>query len=95
MKITREEILHLAKLSNLQIKDQELVSLSNDLENIIDYISKLNQVDTEGVEPTYQVFELSNIWREDQVTSQPATPEQLISLSPTTVNQQIKVPKVL
>ncbi|MBR5621546.1 Asp-tRNA(Asn)/Glu-tRNA(Gln) amidotransferase subunit GatC, partial [Candidatus Saccharibacteria bacterium] len=56
-KITREEIDHLAELSNFSLTDEEKDSLGTDLGNIIDYISQLDELDTEGVEPTYQVFE--------------------------------------
>jgi len=95
MKITREEILHLAKLSNFKLEENEIESLGSDLENIIGYISQLNELDTEGVEPTYQVFEMENVWREDEIKKQEATREELLALTSESVQGQIKVPKVL
>ncbi len=95
MPITNEEIHHLAALSGLTITEAELPALATDLDNIINYISQLDELDTDGVEPTYQVFEMQNIWRPDEITEQQATPDQLLALAPVTENNQIKVPKVL
>ncbi|MBR1875468.1 Asp-tRNA(Asn)/Glu-tRNA(Gln) amidotransferase subunit GatC [Candidatus Saccharibacteria bacterium] len=95
MKITREEILHLAKLSNFELNESEIDSLGADLENIIGYISQLNELDTDGVEPTYQVFEMENIWRDDEIQPQEATREDLLALTTESIQDQIKVPKVL
>lgn len=95
MKITEEEILHLADLSNFSIADSEIANLKSDLENILDYISMLNEVDVANVTPTYQVTDLENVWRDDEIAPQEATPDDLIALAPASLNHQIKVPKVL
>lgn len=95
MKITREEIDHLAELSNFSLSSEEKDSLGKDLSQIIDYISQLDELDTEGVEPTYQVFEMENVWREDEIKAQEANREELLALAPEALDNQIKVPKVL
>ncbi len=95
MEITREEIDHLAMLSNFSLTDNEAESLQSDLENIIGYISELKELDTEGVEPTYQVFEMENVWRDDEIQPQEADREALLALAPAAEDHQIKVPKVL
>ncbi|MBR3414506.1 Asp-tRNA(Asn)/Glu-tRNA(Gln) amidotransferase subunit GatC [Candidatus Saccharibacteria bacterium] len=101
MNITREEINHLAELSNFDLESQEKEALSGDLENIIKYISELDSLDTEGVEPTYQVFEMENIWREDEIKAQDADRAALLKTAPELHNKpgvedyQLKVPKVL
>ena len=95
MKIKREDILHLAKLSDFSMEDSEIESIGKDLENIINYISELNELDTEGVEPTYQVFEMENIWRDDEIKAQDALRDDLLALSKDVEDNQIKVPKVL
>lgn len=95
MNITREEIKHLADLSNFSISEEEITSLGGDLENIIKYISQLDELDTENIEPTYQVFEMENIWREDAVKPQDASREDLLALTAEEKDNQIKVPKVL
>lgn len=95
MKIKREDILHLADLSNFSMSDEEIESIGSDLENIINYISELNELDTEGVEPTYQVFEMENIWRDDEIKEQEADREALLALTKESMQDQVKVPKVL
>ncbi|MBR0461009.1 Asp-tRNA(Asn)/Glu-tRNA(Gln) amidotransferase subunit GatC [Candidatus Saccharibacteria bacterium] len=95
MKITREEINHLAQLSNFSLSDEEAKSLGTDLENIIKYISQLDELDVKGVEPTYQVFEMENVWRPDEIQPQEADREQLLALTKEQQDNQIKVPKVL
>jgi aspartyl-tRNA(Asn)/glutamyl-tRNA(Gln) amidotransferase subunit C len=95
MPISREEIKHLAKLSNITLSKDEETSLQQDLEKIIDYISQLDELDVANVEPTYQVFDMKTIWREDEIESQQASREALLELTKNTENHQIKIPKVL
>jgi aspartyl-tRNA(Asn)/glutamyl-tRNA(Gln) amidotransferase subunit C len=95
MSISREEIKHLAKLSNITLSKDEESSLGKELENIIDYISQLDELDVEDVEPTYQVFDMETVWREDEIEEQQALRYDLLSLTKETENNQIKIPKVL
>lgn len=95
MEITREEIDHLAQLSDFSLTDEEKDSLGADLKNIIKYISQLSELDTDGIEPTYQVFEMENVWRADEIIPQDATPDALLATAPEVQEHQIKVPKVL
>ncbi len=95
MEITREDIVHLADLSDFTLSDDEISTLGNDLQGIISYISQLDELDTSDVEPTYQVFEMENIWRADEVLPQDADREQLLALTKEEKDHQIKVPKVL
>lgn len=95
MEITREEIKHLAALSDFDLSEAEIDQLQPDLQNIIKYISQLDELDTNGVEPTYQVFEMENVWRSDEIQPQEADREQLLALAPDQQDHQIKVPKVL
>lgn len=95
MEITQEDIRHLADLSNFSLSNDEEASLKGDLENIIKYISELKELDTEGVEPTYQVFEMENVWREDEIKEQAAKREDLLELTVEEKLNQVKVPKVL
>ncbi len=95
MEIKREDIIHLADLSDFSLSEKEIDSLGADLEGIIKYISQLDQLDTDKVEPTYQVFEMENVWRDDEVLPQDANREQLLALTKESKDNQIKVPKVL
>ncbi len=92
--ISTSDIQHLASLSSLALADDEVDELRQDLENIIGYIKQLGELDTAGVEPTYQVTGLENIWREDEV--QPGiSRDELLNLAPEKQNHQVKVPQVL
>ncbi|HEV7951962.1 MAG TPA: Asp-tRNA(Asn)/Glu-tRNA(Gln) amidotransferase subunit GatC [Candidatus Saccharimonadales bacterium] len=93
--ISRNDVQHLAQLSSLQLTDDELSSLQTDIGNILGYIEQLSELDTTGVEPTYQVTDLENISREDVVITSDVTREQLLALSTASVSNQVKVPKVL
>ena len=95
MEVKREDIEHLADLANFRLSEAQIKSLGKDLQEIIAYISELDKLDTEGVEPTYQVFEMENIWRADEIKPQDATREELLALAPESRDNQIKVPKVL
>ena len=95
MEINCETIKHLADLSNFSLSDKEADSLGKDLQSIIQYISQLDELDTENVEPTYQVFEMENVWRDDEILPQDAEREQLLALTKEEKDNQIKVPKVL
>ena len=95
MDIKREDILHLADLSDFTLTDEEVKSLGKDLGDIIKYISQLDELDVAEVEPTYQVFEMENVWRADEILPQDANREQLLALTKEAKDNQIKVPKVL
>ena len=95
MDIKREDILHLAELSEFKLSDDEANALEKDLQGIVKYISQLDKLDVDGVEPTYQVFEMENVWREDVIIPQDADREALLALARETKDNQVKVPKVL
>lgn len=95
MEIKREDIVHLAELSDFSLSEREVEKLGGDLQNIIKYISQLDELDTDGIEPTYQVFEMENVWREDEIKKQDASREELLALTKEEQEHQIKVPKVL
>lgn len=93
--ISRDEVRHLAQLSSLQLSDDEVDGLQTDISNIIGYVQQLSELDTTGVEPTYQVTDLENVWRDDVVTESGVSREQLLDLAPASQDNHVKVPKVL
>ena len=93
--ISMNDVRHLAQLSSLQLDDTEAEALRVDLEAILGYIEQLSELDTTGVEPTYQVTDLQNVWRDDVSAESSADRAALLATSPATENNQIKVPKVL
>lgn len=95
MEVNQETIAHLAQLSNIALTESESQHLVGDISEIVTYISQLDELDTDNVEPTYQVFEMENVWRPDEILAQEADREQLLSLTKEVKDYQIKVPKVL
>ncbi|MFZ2544962.1 MAG: Asp-tRNA(Asn)/Glu-tRNA(Gln) amidotransferase subunit GatC [Candidatus Saccharimonadales bacterium] len=93
--VSQDDVLHLAQLSSLQLSNDEIASLQIDLENIIQYFELLGELDTSGVEPTYQVTDLENVFRNDEIVESNANRDILLKLSPDQKYNQIKVPKVL
>lgn len=93
--ISRDDVLHLAQLSNLELNDNEIDGLKTDLGNILGYVAQLGELDTDGVEPTYQVTDLKNVWRNDEIIDYGINRENLLDLAPDSANNQVKVPKVL
>ena len=93
--ISTKTVRRLATFSALDLGQDELAKMTADLENILSHIEALGELDTENVEPTYQVTSLSNVWREDQIEQSPVSREDLLALAPEQYKNQIKVPKVL
>jgi aspartyl-tRNA(Asn)/glutamyl-tRNA(Gln) amidotransferase subunit C len=67
MKLTVEQVRHVAELARLGLSEEEMEQLSGELSKILDYIDQLEQLDTSSVEPTAQVGGLVDVFREDQV----------------------------
>jgi aspartyl-tRNA(Asn)/glutamyl-tRNA(Gln) amidotransferase subunit C len=95
MSISREDVLHLAELSDISLSEDQIEPLKKDLDNIVNYFSQLDELDTENVEPTYQCFDMQNVWREDVIQDFEANREDLLALTVESKDNQIKVPKVL
>ncbi len=67
MKITREEVEHVAHLARLNLSEDELETMTKQLDTILSYVAKLDELDTEGVVATTHAFSKSNAFREDTV----------------------------
>lgn len=67
MKLTVEQVRHVAELARLGLGEDEMERLTGELSKILDYIDQLDQLDTSAVEPTAQVGGLADVFREDAV----------------------------
>jgi aspartyl-tRNA(Asn)/glutamyl-tRNA(Gln) amidotransferase subunit C len=67
MALTREEVLHVAQLARLSLNPEEIETFTRQLNDILAYVAKLQEVDTEGAPPLAHVIPLSNAFREDEV----------------------------
>jgi len=68
MKITKEEVLHVAHLARLDIDERNMDALAGQIGKILDYVDMLSRVNTEGVKPTTHAIFLTNAFREDSET---------------------------
>ena len=66
MAITREQVLHVAKLAHLDLTDEEVDRFREQLSAILDAVSKVSELDLSDVPPTSHPLELVNVWRDDE-----------------------------
>ena len=66
MKISREEILHVANLARLELDEKAVETFVDQIGTILEYVDKLNRVDTKGVRPTSHAIALTNAFRDDE-----------------------------
>ncbi len=94
MKITKEEVAHVAHLARLEFREEEVENFTLQLNRILEYIDKLNELDTSGVEPMSHPFALGNAFREDMVTAS-VTEENPLANAPAPRGQFFSVPRVI
>jgi len=94
MKITRLEVEHVAKLARLELSEQEKENLTDQLSNILTYVEKLNELDTNNVAPTSHVLDITNVMRDD--TPVDSLPQDLaLRNAPDKAAGHYKVPKII
>ena len=94
-KLTREDVLKLARLARLELSEQEIEEYSVELSQILDYVEQLQQVDVEGLPPTNQVTGLTNVMREDEVQNYGYGPLDLLKNVLATEDNQIKSKRMI
>ena len=94
MKISKEELLHIVELSNLKISDDEVDRYLKNLEDIVEFANKVNDVDTEGLSETIGANENYNVFRKDEVVDF-GDHESLLKNSKEIERNMFKIPKVI
>ncbi len=94
MNIGIEQIEQVASLSRISLTDEEKDIFREQLTDILSYIEKLNELDTDDVQPMAYATSLKNVFREDKQESSFAR-QEILELSPSSANGFFKVPKVL
>ena len=92
--ISREELLKHAALARLRLDESEIVQFQDDIAKMLEYVKKLDQVDTSGVQSQLQENVTGNVLREDIVTPSLGVDEALKN-APERVDNYFKVPKVV
>ena len=67
MKLSREEVLHIARLARIALTEEEITRLSDQLSNLLEHFQVLQEVNTDNVSPTAQSIDLRSVMREDVV----------------------------
>ena len=94
MKIDKDQVENIAKLSRIRLTELEREMFVHQLNNILSYIEKLNKLDTENVAPMAYTSDISNVFREDKL--KPSIPLQDVLINaPATKSGFFKVPKVI
>ena len=65
-RITRDEVLHVARLARLELTDDEVTKFQAELSDILEAVSKVSELDLEGVPPTAHPLEIANAWADDE-----------------------------
>ena len=73
--LSREQVLHVARLARLELNDEEVERLAGELSKVVDWIDKISELDLGGVEPTSHVVDVENVLREDEPL--PSLPHEL------------------
>ena len=93
-RITDEVIEYVGILAKLELNEEERKQAGADMERMLNYIDKLNELDTEGVEPMTHIFPTVNVFREDVVTGTDQR-DQILSNAPQQKDGAFKVPKTV
>lgn len=94
-KLTREDILKLARLARLSLTDEEVERFTNEISAILEYVEQLSKVDITGLEPTSQVTGLQDVMRSDVVIDYGISTDELLKNVPHTEGGQIKVKRMI
>jgi len=94
MKITPDEVSHVANLARLHLSPEEVEIMARQLDDILTYVAKLNELDTEGTPPTTHAISIVNAFREDEVKPS-LDREKTLTNGPQQNGEFFVVPKVI
>jgi aspartyl-tRNA(Asn)/glutamyl-tRNA(Gln) amidotransferase subunit C len=94
MAISKDTVVHIAKLSGLSLSDVELTKMQGELSDILEHVESLAEVPTDGVPPTSHVHGVVNAFRED--ITKPSLPiEEVLKMAPDSAHGGFRVPKII
>jgi len=94
MRISKKEIEHIASLARLHLSEEEKELFGSQLSSILEYMEKLNELDTKDIEPTSHVLPLSNVMKDDMLM--PSIPkEDALMNAPDHTDKFFRVPKII
>ncbi|UCC97257.1 MAG: Asp-tRNA(Asn)/Glu-tRNA(Gln) amidotransferase subunit GatC [Phycisphaerales bacterium] len=93
-KIDEVQVRRVARLSRLDLTEAEVEEFTDQLSAILDYVEKMNELDTEGIEPLAHCLPISNVFRDDCIVESLGT-EKTLANAPQRDGEFFKVPKIL
>ena len=95
-KITEKEIEHIAELARIRLTDKEKHKFTEDLGNILNFVDKLKEIDTEGVEPVSNMTGLDSVFRKDEAHGEVDSEKskRLVEQAPDSKDNYVKVKSV-
>jgi aspartyl-tRNA(Asn)/glutamyl-tRNA(Gln) amidotransferase subunit C len=93
-KIDQAQVRKVAKLSRLELTEAEVEEFTGQLSAILDYVEKMNELDTANIEPLAHCLPISNVFRQDRVKESLGT-EKTLGNAPQRDGEFFKVPKIL
>lgn len=94
MQITKKEIEHVAKLARINFSEEEKEKFTNEFSGIIEFVNKLNEINTDGIEPTAHVLPIQNVFRED-IVQESMDRDKVLQNAPLKEAGCFSVPKVV
>ncbi len=92
--LSKKEVEHIAWLAHIELSKEEKDLFTEQFNDILDYFKKIDEVNTEDVQPTYHVLDLMNVYREDEAT--PSLPtEEALKNAPKKEKQFLKAPRIV
>lgn len=94
MSLSRDDVQHVAQLARLSFSEEEQARMADEMSQILDYVEKLNELDTSGVPPMSHVLDVTNVYREDSIEAR-IDQEQALAPAPDSDGHYFRVPKVV
>ncbi len=94
MAISKEEVIHVANLSRLTLTENEVGTYTEQLNSILDFMKKLNELDTTDIKPTSHAITINNAYRDDEVRES-IPKDTALKNAPQKQNEQFKVPPAI
>ena len=93
-RLSKKEVEHTAWLAHIELSEKEKTLFTEQFNDILNYFKKIDEADTDGVAPTYQVLDLMNVYREDEATP-PLPIEEALKNAPKREKQFLKAPRIV
>lgn len=95
MSVSKEDVLYVAHLARLELRDEEAEHLKEDMNKILGYMDTLNELDTSDVEPLEHVIEITSTSFRKDVAEEPITHEEALKNAPDADSDYFRVPRVI